>query len=211
MNEETEINDNIDAPAFEAPNKDTFSFFDVLSERTYPTDTVTVFLDEQAAYEGRKIALEMESAEDPTEVDVEKYSARIDALRDRIQASEYVFHLRGISDDKYADAKAVVDEKFKGRQKQRRTADGRLEKYLDEDDQMAYLRYLSALMISLHVDQIVDPNGRVNTAPGADEIAMFVDKAPSAAVEKLNEAVKALRVSATQYEATLDEGFFLRP
>lgn len=218
MNEETEINENIDAadieseaPAFEMPTKETFSFFEVLAERTYPTDKVTVFLDEQAAYDAHKLALEMDSAKNPTNEDIEEYTERIEALRYRINQSQYTFHLRGISDDHYADAKAVVDGRFKPKQKHRKRADGSLEEFLTPDDQMAYLRFLSALMISLHVEQIVDPQGRINTAPSADEIAYFVDKAPSAATEALNAAVQALRVSSSEYERALDEGFFQKP
>ena len=222
MNEETEINENIEAeeiqadiPAFEAPNKETFSFFDVLAERTYPTETVTVSLDEAAAYELSKLTdrlRELNKSEDSTDQDYQDIQNAADALKMRLDATKYTFHLRGVSDDRIADAMEAVDAKFEPKRVSRKKADGTLYKELPKSEAMPYARYLNAMTFALHIEQVVKhSNGAVMTAPGPDEIAAFFDQAPTAAQERIATAIHNLRIASGQYEASLDEGFFQKP
>lgn len=192
--------------------KDTFSFFDVLEGRTYPTDEVTISIDEAAAYDLEKVAREFSKVTDITNEDVEKYQAKLDALKDRIENSKFTFYLQGVPDDLIEDAKDVADERFDKKKKQRKTADGRLEKYLPEEEQMAHVKFFSAVVMALHVTKIYNhKTGAELVAPSPDEVGHFFDKAPGAAKQRLNTAISSLRVESSAYESTMDEGFFPKP
>lgn len=192
--------------------RDTFSFFDVLEGRTYPTDEVTICIDEAAGYDLDKITREANALEEPTEEIVAELKARADVLAERIENARFTFHLRGVSDDRVTEAKEVADAEFSPKRKQRKSAAGNIEKYLPEEEALKYARFFNAVVVALHVERIVSHGtGKVMTAPSPDEMAHFLDKAPEAAKYRLSAAIQALRVDSNAYEATLDEGFFLRP
>ena len=198
--------------------KETFSFFDVLNEVNYPTETIEVYLNENAAYQFGKLRREInESGLDvnapltgataAVKKQIKGYKDRLAKIRSDLDDSKFTFHLKGVSNDRIVSARDVVEEKFNKRKKQQKAADGTIRKYLPEEEQVDYVRYLDALIIALHVEQVVAPNGAVNTSPDVDEIAAFFDGAPTAAQEKLRSAVQELRVDAEEYERAIDEGF----
>ena len=208
------MSDDINVPATPV---DSFSFFDVLEERTYPEETFSVYLDEGAAYEYAKLRIEVDRVgidldsddydDEARKAQGQEFVDRAEALKERMRKSRYVFHVKGVSDDRIVDAKEIVEERFSDKKRQRKRADGSLEKYLPEDVQIDYVRFLDAVMLSLHIQQIEAPNGKVMTAPSADEIAHFMDKAPSAAQARVRDKIHALRVESADYEAGIDEGF----
>lgn len=190
-----------------------FDMFDMLSGVSYPEDTVTVALDEKAAYElahlERDVVNYMAENEEPDEAVLAEYQSQLEAIVKRVEASKVTFHLRGVSDDRIATAGDIAEEKFKDRKLQQKGADGRIIKYLPEGEKMAYMRYLNAVTYSMHITKFVrHSDGAERVAPTADEIAAFMDKAPGAAQEKLVRKIRELRVAAADYESSLDEGFF---
>lgn len=195
--------------------KDTFSFFDVLEERTYPTDEVTISIDEAAGYELNKLAMklhELRTSEGATEEDYAAVEQQADDLRERIERSQFTFQLKGVSDDRITDAMEVVEARFEDKKVPRKKADGSLQRELPKSEGLNYARFLNAVTFAMHIEQIVrHKNGSVMTAPDADEIAAFFDKAPHAAQERVATAIQSLRVASSTYEASLDEGFFPKP
>ena len=194
-------------------SKETFSFFDVLSGVSYPKDVLTIYMDEAAAYDLEKLLREISgtSENDVTEESVEALRVKAEALKSRIENSKYTFFLTGVSDDRIVDARTLTDKEFEKRKKPRKNASGHIEKYLPEDQQYEWMRYLNAVVQSLHIEQIVAPNGAVMTAPSPDEIAHFYDKAPGAEKGRLDQAIASLRVKSESYEASIDEGFLAKP
>ncbi|AXC37906.1 tail assembly chaperone [Microbacterium phage Jacko] len=209
MSEEIEINEGdliVPAPA-------DFDMFDMLSGVSYPEDTVTVALNEKAAYELAHLEQDIlnyrSENEEPDEAVLAEYQSQLEEIVKRIEASKMTFHLRGVSDDLISSAGDIAEEKFKDRKLNQKAADGRIVKYLPEGEKMAYLRYLNAVTYSMHITKFVrHSDGAERVSPNADEIAAFMDKAPDAAKQKLVRAIQELRVAAANYEASLDEGFF---
>lgn len=190
-------------------NQDDFDFFDVIQGRTYPTDDVTVFMDEQAAYEFVKAAREFDSLSEPTNEQIAEYEAKLEDIRKRINDSKVTFYLTGISDDEVTASKEAADAHFADKKKQRKAADGTIQRYLPEEEGGNYMNYFNAVVLSKHITQVVrHKDDRTITSPTPDWISHFMDKAPGAAKEKLTAAIQALRVEAADYEASLDEGFF---
>lgn len=206
----TEDFDNEDVPE-QFLTKETFSFFEVLSEIAYPTDEVTLYMNENAARKFQKLAAELDDPETTAER-TEAIYPEIQKVSQEVRDSAYVFHLRGVSDDRLTDVKTLADKEFKDKRKQRKVASGGLESYLPESEQMAYAKYFSAVLISLHVEQVVESRtGRIMTAPDANEIAFLMDKAPTHEKGKLHTAIESLKVSASEFERSIDEGFLAKP
>lgn len=195
-------------PAAE-PTIDTFSFFDVLEERTYPKDIQVVYMDEESIYQFEKLGAEIDETPEPSADQIAGFMERATALQEKIEASKFTFYLTGVSDDRIEDAKTLADDRFAPKRKQRKRADQSIEHYLPESEQLNYLKFLNAVIHSLHIEQVVQArSGRVMTAPSPDEVAHLWDKAPAAAKAALVGAIQRLRVDSNSYERSLDEGFF---
>lgn len=203
---EDTVNDNTNA----SPEND-FFFFDVLDGRTYPEDTVDVFVDEKAVYDYAKAQRAYDAIANPTEEDTKTFSDQVEAFRERILKSQFTFFLKGISDDEVTKSREETDAHFEKLKVQRKAADGMIRRELPEGEATNYLNYFNSLVMSKHVQKIYrHGDDTTRTAPTVDDISGFMAKAPAAAKEKLANAIAALRVESTEYERALDEGFFLK-
>lgn len=192
--------------------QESFSFFDVLEARTYPKDVKTVYLDESAAYEFGQLSAEVDNTVNPTAKQVKEFEKRAHDLQARLAKSKFTFYLTGVPGDMIESAQTIANEAFEDKKKQRKTATQTIERYLPEDQQLPYMKYLSAVVNSLHIEQILQHStGRVMTAPSPDEVSHFWDKAPDAAKFELNTAIRKLSVRSADYERALDEGFLAKP
>lgn len=212
MSEDTNISEP-EAVEYDASmhleSPDTFSFFDVLEEVTYPKDEVTVWTDERAVFDFKKLGIEVDMLTDPDKETIDRLLADAQSLQKRIEDSKYTFKLTGVSDDRIEEAAEVANKQFEDKKKQRKTAHGTIEKYLPEAEQLNYVKYFNAVVMSLHIEQIIrHKDGRVMTAPSPDEVAHFFNKAPGAAKADVNDKIQSLRLKSSAYESSLDEGFF---
>lgn len=192
------------------PSPETFSFFDVLSEKAYPKDIVTVYMDDAAAYDLKKLSIEADGVE---ETDVEKIAeigARLRALRERIEASAVTFYLTGVGADRQGDAMTHAQEHFEGKKVNRKRADGSITRELPQSEQFNFMKYMSAVSNALHIEKIVLADGRQMVAPSPDEVSAFLAKAPRSAIEQFNAAIAKLEVDTADFERTIDEGFLAK-
>lgn len=88
----TDINTLVD----DATAKGSFSVLDAARGRSYPQDTVSVYTDEEAAYEVHR--LNQVDADEKDSAAHESRVAEIDALKERVKASVLTFRMRGVSD-----------------------------------------------------------------------------------------------------------------
>lgn len=189
-----------------------FSFIDVLNERDYPKDTVELAMDEVAAYEMGKIVLRINALPDGDDSEeLERLLAEAERYQARIDKSVYRFSLTGVSDDTITDLQEIASAEFEPKKKPIKAASGRIERILPQHEQAAYLRYFNALNLSVHIEQIVHlSTGRVMTAPPVDEIAIFMDKAPTSQKMKLQIAINGLRATAEDFERRIDADFLAK-
>jgi hypothetical protein len=82
-------------PLENALQRSTFNVLDAVRGRGYPTDTVTVFAAEDAAYEAAKIQAELADEKDAKKV--KALEKRLGELINEVKESALEFHLRGIS------------------------------------------------------------------------------------------------------------------
>lgn len=188
---------------------ETFSFFDVLEGIEYPTDTVELFTAEKAQYQLNKTLTEIERS-DPEGEGFTDLVDRASELHDKVQASKHTFYIQGVEDDEITALREVAEAHFEGKKVKSKLADGRTEKRLPESEQLNYAKYFTALIMSVHVTKVETADGRVMTAPGPDEIAHFLAKAPTSQKEKLQLAINELRVRASDFEASVDADFLAK-
>lgn len=188
---------------------ETFSFFDVFSGKAYPKDTVEIFMEEEAMFRLNKLLDKIHGEPDGPERD--KLIDQAAALHAKVEASKMTFHITGVDDDFITGLREVADAHFEDRKKQVKTADNRLVKHLPESEQLNYVKYFNALVMSAHIEQVVDARGRVNTAPDADQVGHMISQAPTSQKEKLQRAIGALRVSSEEFEASIDADFLAKP
>lgn len=187
---------------------ETFSFFDTFEGQGYPKDKVTIFTNEKVAYDLNRTLEKISRLAEGEERD--KLVDEAGALHQKLEASEYTFSITGVPDDMITDLRDVADKAFEDRKKKIKGADGRNVSILPDSEQLNYVRYFNALVMSVHIEQVVDSRGRVNTAPSADEVAHLLDKAPTSQKEKLQRAVNDLRVSASDFEASISSDFLAK-
>lgn len=195
---ETNIDDQL--------QQETFNFLDVLSERSYPKDEVSIFLDEASAYKLRAVKNALEDLEDPKKrKEVEKL---VKQYQDDVKKSEYVFKLTGVSFDRMEGLIEMAKKKYPVETKTRKTASGGLEQYeIPSTERNEYLGYLT---LWIHVEAIVSPDGRVHTAPDEETIIKFLKVAPPSQVNRFTEAITRLQVSSQEFEDAIDDDFLAK-
>lgn len=174
------------------------SIADVLSGRSYPTETVEVYMDEGVAYEISKVNAEIAIATKKSEdtADLEK---RLEDLVKKGSESRLTFHLRGISrHDRQNIVKAVMEE-----HPQKTDFLGRPEPDLDADEMYTNLTW-AALTEKIEVSAgVVEP-------VGTDDINLLRANLPDGALETIAKAVSALTEGAKSgFETLAQEHGFL--
>lgn len=185
---------------------DTFNFLDVLAERSFPKNTVSVYLDEASAYKMRDAKAKLRLAE--TDAEKKKIAKEIEALRSEINKSEYKFYLAGVSFERIESLIDLAKEKFPIETKTRKTASGALEQYEVPNAQRE--EYLGFLTLWVHVESIEAPDGRSQVSPDIDTIIGFIKKAPQSQVERFANACRELQVSSYEFEEAIDDDFLAK-
>jgi len=209
MSEEIELNEGdlvVPAPA-------DFDMFAALEGIEYPEDEVTVALNEKAAHRLANLMREIREYQldhpDPDQDKMDEFRKRAEEIKEVIKKSRITFYLKGVPDDLLTTAAEIAEKKFEDRKKTIADAQGIPQSVLPQAEKLNYMRYMNAVVYSMHIQKFVrHSDGAVRTAPTADEIAAFMDKAPDAAKGRLVSKIQELRVKASEYEGSLDEGFF---
>ena len=93
-----------------AQKKGTFDIAKFAKGIAYPEDTVTAYLDIEAAYKLNALNEQMSKLKDPAEL--EKLEAQAKELSDKILASKVVFHMRGVNQEVIESITEKADKKY---------------------------------------------------------------------------------------------------
>lgn len=143
---------------------ETFDFLQHASGTSFPTDTVNIYTDVDAAYHIEKLEQQANS-----ETDTDKVSAleeQIAVLRKRFEASRYVVHMRGLSGKVEEEINADADKLF---------GEDVPEKANPQKDE-----WYNRALIGRHIVKVVDAEGRVDESKwDSDKIkALFATITP---------------------------------
>ena len=207
-NNVTDITEATRLVAVEQGKQGKFNFLDRLNGRNYPTETVEIYLDEEAGL----AAMELQEA-----ITAEKDGEKVNAMQDELVAlgetlaqSKYVLRLRGISTEEYDATVDAVREQYP------------LE-YRDTVNPMTFSREREVveseareqlfrnLLWAKYIESVTDHEGNVDDDITPELVAVFCLRAPIMAPIKVSEAVEKLRMTTAWMDELQGADFFPKP
>lgn len=214
MSDIEEIREAVD----EAKAPGTFNIAAVLKDRAYPKMSVTVSMDEQAAYDAsvikerlEKIDLSWAKAKKPDDVvkEEEELLAEHEELMARIKESSFVFHLEGISEGKRTELLNTAKKKYPVQYDQDvDLTTGKVEKVEKESAERDSL--YTDLLWEAHIKKIVNNNGDEQVGVSYSDVRAMRDNMPISAIGRINECIEKLRVSTAVFMMEADEDFLAK-
>lgn len=201
--------------------KGTFNILSALKDRAYPKDEVIVYLDEDVAYRAAQAqervtnaglsAKKNDDAETilKREEKVEKLQEERDAIIKELNASRYVFKLRGISEGRREEIYKLSAEAYPVEYNEERNQfSGELirEEIPNADRDRIYTNNLWAA----HIDEIVSPDGEVQQGISIEDVETLRNNLPLAARGQINECIEKLRLATATFMFEVDEDFLAK-
>lgn len=218
MSAEEEIRESVDA----AKERGTFNIINVLAGRAYPKSSVTVYLDEQSAYDAsvlkeeldeltNKIGKKNPSAEQQEKID--SLTEEIERLTSEMQKSGYVFHVRGISEGKrediFKDAKKKYPIEYEKPNEMASLMGQRVERTEKESPERDQL--FTDLLWREHLEMIEDPDGNIQDSFTYSEIKTLRSSLPLSALAQVNQAIEKIRTATAVFMMETGEDFLAKP
>lgn len=186
------------------PTPQTFSIIDRVTNRNLPTEDVPVYLDEQAAWRLRKVdALEAKTT-DPG--DLAELGAERTKLLERLRASEYTFHLRGVTSDEYDELVDEVNETMPAEMDEfvNPLTNQKVRTEKNEDER---LELLNTLLLARSITGITAPDGERDENITTEVVAVLKGKLPVDGVRRVVKAAIDLRMMVEWMDSVTDEDF----
>lgn len=187
----------------------TFSFMDRLKGRNYPTETVTVYLDEAAGYAIRKLGSKLAN-----ETDADKVKALEIELVERVaeaKASAIDFKLRAISSEAYDKIIDEVDETIPTEYEETVSPlTGQKTKTPLPSQERETL--FQSLLWSAFIEDIIEvATGASAGKPTPEDVVQYRLNLPLDGVRQIGITITALRMTVEWMDGIQDEGFFPTP
>lgn len=202
----------------QAKKPGTFNILNVLKDRAYPETTVTVYLDEKAAYlaaemnEKVKLALaELESGEENKELEekLEKLEEARDTLISKLEDSAYIFKIVGISEGSREDILKKCEEKFPTEYSESKNPiTGEVVRTEVPNDERS--DFLVNLVWQAHITSITSPAGEVQDGVSLEDVAEIRRALPIASSAQITQAIEKIRTATVMFMLTVDEDFLAK-
>jgi len=199
-----EVQEIVDAA--KAPG--TFNIVNLLRERAYPQDSVTVYIDESAAYAGGEIDKRIAVTTD--EEELKKLNEERETIIKKMNDSAITFHLVGISESRRNDILKQAKKKYPIEYvKDVNPLTGetvREEKESPERDEL-----FTDLLWQASISRIEDSNGNIQESLGYSEVRDMRSMFPLASTAKVTEAIEKIRVATAVFMMEVNEDFLPKP
>ncbi len=213
MSDEEKIREAVDEA--KAPNK--FNIVDVLNNRAYPEDVVSVVLDEALAYEAAMIKDRIEelSAElsNNKDSELEDLISKRDELSKKLSESSYKIHIKGISEgqreESYNEARKKYPVEYENSNNISDLLSSNSPKAEKESPQRDTL--FTDYLWQKHIVKIVNPDGDEQEKLAFNTVRAMRDSFPLSATMKINEAIEKLRTSTAIFMMETGEDFLAKP
>ena len=205
----------------EAKAPGSFKIADVLKDRAFPTDKVSIFIDEDSAFMAaeieskiKKLGENMDSESDIGELEKltkrhEKLIAERDKMVEGMGGTRYVFHLQGISEGVREDLYEKALEKYPVQHEvDRNPLTGEVERREKENPKRD--RLFTNLIWQAHIKKIVAPDGSVQEGISFEESVELRRALPLASSGKITETIEKLRTATALFMMTTDENFLAK-
>lgn len=200
----------------------TFNIVDVVKGRSYPTDTVDVFIDENVAFQASELdaaIVKISETMDKKNLDKktldgflkkrEEILDRKEKLVEEMGGTRYVFHLTGVSEGKRQDLYDKAVEKYAVEYEKNRNAfTGDTEKV--ELENVERDRYFTSLLWEASVVKIVAPDGDEQTSINYEEALELRRSLPLASASAITEAIEKMRAATAIFMISVNEDFLAK-
>lgn len=218
MSDEQDVRDMVD----EAKGPKTFNIVNVLRDRSYPKEVIEIVLDEENSYNAsvvkeklaaveKSIGTKTPSASQKESLD--KLTAELEDLMDKISESKYVFHIQGISEGKRERLIAEATKKYPIEYDKSTeisallgTSSGPTEKPSAERDQL-----FTDFLWRDQIQKIVDPEGNEQTGLAYSDIRSLRDNLPLSSSAKINRCIEKVRTATAVFMMETGEDFLAKP
>lgn len=204
----------------EAKAPGVFNIVNVLKGHALPSDTVNVYLEEQAAYDAAVINERLEEIEkldskSGYQLDASLVKEREELLKKReelvekMDANKYVFTVSGISEGKREELLKKAIEKFPFEYTENKNPiTGEVVKTEVESQERNDL--FTEMLWAEHITKITAPNGDIQEGLTLKDVQEMRPSLPIAAVGAITEAIEKLRVSTAVFMMKVDEDFLAK-
>lgn len=170
-----------------------FSFAEVLEGRSYPRDEVQICIDEDLLYRLKKARADGDEN-------------LVKQLEEKKAKSTYTLKLVGVSSEKREELEKIAEEKFPRRYEQiKNFKDGTLQRQEVPSEERA--DYNNDLLWATQIEQIIAPDGRVDTAPGVATARKLRKTAPLGELIRVQQAIVSLVMTSDVFERKTDAQF----
>lgn len=199
--------------ANEAKAPGVFNILNVLKERAYPKEEISIYLDEQVAYDasvlGEKIDELSKSSDVAHQKKVDELIAQRDVLIKRIEESKYTFFITGLSEGMRSDIQEQSLEKFPLEYEENKNPfTGEMTKKEIESKERD--RYFTLLLWHSSIQKIVAPDGSVQENVTMEDVTQLRDLLPLAGIGAITQSVEKLRTATAIFMMTVDEDFLAK-
>jgi hypothetical protein len=204
----------------EAKKPGVFNIINAINNRAYPSDSVTVYLDEQTAYEASEIQDKITELDkrmngvDPVlfgdlDKELSELKKQRDALVQKLEKNKYTFVIRGISEGQREDLLEKASEEFPIEYEENKNPfSGEVNK--KEIDNKKRDRLFTNLLWVEHITKIVDAEGNEQEAISLEEVEELRRSLPIAAIGNITNAIEKLRIATATFMFSVDEDFLAK-
>ena len=210
----TDVIEEAAALADEAKKPGVFNILSVLKDRGLPRDVVQVVLDDALAYDAAKIQerineLMSSDAEDIND-EVASLQAKLDVMKDELNANRYAVHITGITEGKRDELVKRSLEKFPMEYDEQKNAftGETIKRELESSERE---EFFTNLLWVASIDKIVAPDGSEQAGIPESDISEFRAMLPIIANSNITQAIEKLRVASAMFVMSADEDFLAKP
>ena len=182
----------------------TFNIVNLLRDRAYPEQSVTVYLDEQAAYAGGEIDSRIATTADDAEV--ERLTGERETIVEQLKKSAVTFHLKGLTESRRNDMLKQAKKKYPieyTREMNPMTGESiREEKDSAERDEL-----FTDFLWQASILRVEDSEGNIQENFGYSDIREMRSNLPLASSAKITEAIEKIRVATAVFMHEVNEDF----
>lgn len=205
----SEINPEEIAEAASQPG--TFSFVDRLLGRNYPTTSVNMYLDEQAAFDRQSLSFEAEAFKLRNKEQNLELVAKIDELDRQLNANKYVITLQGFPPEEYDALVLECEEQYPPKYEET-TNPFSGEKKRTKVETEEFFQLLWSKLWAKSIVKITAPDGAVDASElEVGTAAKVRNNFPIDARRKVDLAIQELRLTSEWIDSVQDEGFLVTP
>lgn len=198
MSEAQDSTENVLKLVEKAQSKGVFDITEFAKGRAYPSDSVTAYLDVDAAYELTKINSQINSVLVGEEAKVAELEAQAKVLSERLLASKIVFHMRGVNQSVIESISKKCDELYPST----------VNAFGQEETHPDWVREWTCGLVAANLISVENAAGELDERVfTSDDVNEFRQYLPKEIWDMITEKMQQLTLAGAYFKGLTDAGF----